>query len=310
MIGKLRRVPLREVWKHEALDFTYWLQQNYDVLNEVLDLTLTNVELEQAAGAFRVDLVAEDQSGHPVIIENQLEKSDHDHLGKLITYLTAFDAKAAIWIVSDPRPEHITAITWLNEATSASFYLIKVEAVRIDSSSLNGKSPAAPLFTLIIGPSETTKEVGEKKKELAEREIVRQRFWTELLERAKARTSLHGNVSASTDFWIGAGAGRSGLSYIYSIRQHDARVELYINQGDAESNRVLFEALEAHKNPIDAAFGETLEWKPLKTSYRISKTIDLGGYLDENWSATQDAMIDAMHRLEKALQPYIARLPK
>lgn len=310
MIGKLRRVPLREVWKHEALDFTCWLQQNYDVLNEVLDLTLTNVELEQAAGAFRVDLVAEDESGHPVIIENQLEKSDHDHLGKLITYLTAFDAKAAIWIVSDPRPEHITAITWLNEATSASFYLVKVEAVRIESTSLNGESPAAPLFTLITGPSETTKEVGEKKKQLAEGEMMRQRFWNELLERAKTRTALHANISASTDSWISAGAGKSGLAYEYSIRNHDTQVGLYINRGDAELNRVMFEALKAHKESIDAAFGEPLEWKPLKTSYRISKTIDLGGYRDENWPVTQDAMIDAMHCLEKAIQPYIAQLPK
>ncbi|MBA3013900.1 MAG: DUF4268 domain-containing protein, partial [Desulfobulbaceae bacterium] len=131
MIGKLRRVPLRDVWKHEAIDFTKWLQDNIDVLSEVVDLNLSNPESEQAAGAFSVDLVAEDESGNPVIIENQLEKSDHDHLGKILTYLVAMAAKTAIWIVADPRPEHVSAITWLNESSSASFYLLKIEAIVI-----------------------------------------------------------------------------------------------------------------------------------------------------------------------------------
>jgi RecB family endonuclease NucS len=96
MVGKLKRVRLREVWKNEAKDFTCWLQDNIDVLNEVLDISLSSPEREQDAGNFSVDLVAEDQSGNPVIIENQLEKSNHDHLGKVITYLTAIEAKTAI----------------------------------------------------------------------------------------------------------------------------------------------------------------------------------------------------------------------
>lgn len=102
-IGRLQRVPLREVWRHEAYDFTQWLQENIDVLNVALDMNLINVEREQAAGSFSIDLVAEDESGGTVIIENQLEKSNHDHLGKVITYLTALSARVAVWIVSEPR---------------------------------------------------------------------------------------------------------------------------------------------------------------------------------------------------------------
>ncbi|MDP6496196.1 MAG: DUF4268 domain-containing protein, partial [Dehalococcoidia bacterium] len=82
MIGKIQRVKLREVWKHEALDFTTWLEENIDVLNDALDLTLTSVDREQAAGDFSVDMVGEDNAGNVVVIENQLERSDHDHLGK------------------------------------------------------------------------------------------------------------------------------------------------------------------------------------------------------------------------------------
>jgi RecB family endonuclease NucS len=88
-VGRLQRVALREVWKHEALDFTQWLQNNIDILNESLDLNLVGAERERSAGDFNVDLVAEDEDGGTVVIENQLEKSNHDHLGKLITYLTA-----------------------------------------------------------------------------------------------------------------------------------------------------------------------------------------------------------------------------
>lgn len=133
-IGKLQRVALREVWKHEAADFTQWLQDNIDVLNNALDLNLVNVDRERDTGDFSIDLVAEDDGGGTVIIENQLEKSNHDHLGKLITYLTGMSARAAIWIVSDPRPEHVAAVAWLNESSSAAFYMVKVEAVQIGDS--------------------------------------------------------------------------------------------------------------------------------------------------------------------------------
>ena len=131
MVQKIQRIPLRKAFPHEARDFTRWLEENIDVLNDCLDITLTNAEREQSAGDFSVDLVAEDESGGKVIIENQLEKSNHDHLGKVITYLVAMEAKAAIWIVADPRPEHISAITWLNESSSADFYLLKLEAIQI-----------------------------------------------------------------------------------------------------------------------------------------------------------------------------------
>ena len=127
MIGKIERVPLREVWRHEAYDFSSWLSQNIDVLNEVVHFEIQNVETERSTGSFSVDITGEDPSGNMVIIENQLEKSDHDHLGKLITYLAAFDAKTAIWIVADARQEHIQAVSWLNENKETNFYLIKMK---------------------------------------------------------------------------------------------------------------------------------------------------------------------------------------
>jgi len=307
MIGKLQRVPLREVWKHEALDFTRWLEENTDILNDLLDISLLGAERERSAGTFSVDLVAEDELGGLVIIENQLGKSDHDHLGKIITYLTVMDAKAAIWIVSDPRPEHIQAITWLNESGSASFYLLKLEAVRI------GDSPPAPLLTLIVGPSLESHEAGESKKEFAERYEIRKRFWTGLLDRAKFTTRLHANISPSRDNWIAAGSGISGLVFSYVVRQQDSHVELYIDR-DKEplENKRIFDQFARSRDTIEAAFGAPLEWERLDTkrACRIKYEIEIGGYRSDEarWPEIQTAMIDAMVRLERALKPHIAKL--
>jgi len=307
MIGKIQRVPLREVWKHEALDLTKWLQDNIDVLNDALEMSLSNAEREQSAGDFNVDLVAEEEDGSLVVIENQLEKSDHAHLGKLITYLTAIGAKKAIWIVAQPRPEHVAAITWLNESSSAAFYLLKIEGIRINDSA------PAPLLTLIVGPSEEGREVGEAKKELAERYDLREKFWAGLLARAKESTKLHANISPGRYSWVGAGSGKRGLGFNYGIRKHEGAVELYIDRGkDAdEENKAIFDSLAQSREAIEGDFGGPLEWQRLegKRACRIRKIINAGGYRDgAKWDDVQRAMADAMVRLEKALKPHIAKL--
>ncbi len=307
-ISKLRRVPLREVWKHEAVDFTQWIGENIDVLGEAVELPLSQADTERAAGDFSVDVVAEDDAGDVVVIENQLERSDHDHLGKLLTYLVMLEARRAIWIVSDPRPEHVRTIAWLNESSSAEFFLVKVEAVRI------GDSPAAPLFTLIVGPSPDTQEVGEAKREWAERHHERFKFWQGLLDYARSKTPLHANRSPGKDNWISGATGKSGLSLNYVIWGHEVAVELYIDFGklrDAE-NKALFDALLKRKAEVEAAFGDSLEWQRLdsRRASRIRKQINGIGYKDDEarWPEVQDRMVDAMIRLEKSLKPEIQRL--
>lgn len=307
-VGKIKKVSLREVWKHEAADFTSWLRDNVDVINDQVGLHLANAEREQAVGTFNVDLTAEDADGNPVVIENQLEKSDHDHLGKLITYLTNVEeTKTAIWIVSEPRPEHIKAVAWLNESTEVSFYLIKVEAIRI------GTSPAAPLLTLIVGPSPEARAVGERKRELKERHEIRHRFWTGLLKEAKKRSPLHAGVSPGYENWIMAGAGWRGLGYSYVTREHDGAVELYIDRGPGsdDENLSILTALKANRESIEPAFGGPLDWQeiPGKRACRIKAMVSAQGYRDEeSWPETWVAMADAMTRLEGALRPELAKL--
>ncbi len=306
-ISRLQPVPLRELWRSEARDFTAWLAENLDFLGETLSVDLSLVEQEASAGAFAVDILAEDGNGNPVIIENQLERTNHDHLGKLITYLSNLDAKIAVWIASDPRPEHEKAVHWLNEAlpVDTAFYLIKIEAYRI------GASPPAPLLTVVAGPSLEAKQIGDQKKELAQRHLLRLEFWGQLLERAKERTSLHARISPSKDNWIGAGAGKSGLALNYVIRMGDTQVELYIDRGEAEANKNIFDQLVANKGQIEETFGAALDWQRLddRRASRICHHLAAGGLADrDRWPEIQEAMIDAMVRLEQALKPHIKRL--
>jgi len=307
MIEKIKRVPLRNVWKHEAHNFTTWLENNIDVVSDVIDIELNNAEREISAGKFNVDLVAESSGGDIVIIENQLEKSNHDHLGKVITYLTVLEAKIAIWIVSDPRPEHIRAISWLNESSSASFYLLKIEAIQI------GESNPAPLLTLIVGPTEEAREIGEKKKEISERNVLRKHFWTGLLAVSKSKTKMHSNISPSPYNWIGTSVGINGLSLVYVVRKHESGLELYIDKGkdSEEENTNIFNELHDNMSKIEEVFENSLEWEELETkrACRISFKVK-GGYRDkeEAWVETHNELVDLMIAFNNALKPFLKKL--
>lgn len=309
-IGKLESVALRELWKHEERGFSAWLESNLESLSEALGVSLSDPQRELKAGGFQVDLVAEGENGDRVIIENQLEATDHDHLGKLLTYLTNLEAKAAVWITSAPRPEHIRAVQWLNETTpdDVAFYLVRLAAYRIA-----GSEPA-PLFTVIVGPSAESKSFGKQKKELAERHILRLKFWEQLLSRAKEKgVQLHAQRAPSKDSWISAGAGvRSGVSFVYVIwMTEEAAVELYIDTGDKEENKRIFDALQKRKGEIEAAFGCPLSWERLdeKRACRVRFVLKVGGLGDgeAKWPSIQDAMIAAMDKLSKAIKPHLAR---
>lgn len=306
-ISRLQKVPLRELWKHEAHGFTRWLAENLDLLGETIGFSLTLVKREASVGPFSADILAEDPQSNPVIIENQLEPTNHDHLGKVITYLSNLDAKTAIWITSDPRPEHEKAIHWLNEMLPAdtAFFLIKLEAYQID-----GSAPA-PMFTIVAGPSPASKQIGEEKKELAERHVLCLEFWKQLLKKAGPVTPIFANRSPTKDNWISVGAGKSGFSYGYTVRMEDAQIEMFIDLGNAERNKSIFDKMLAQKQQIEALFGKPLEWQRLdnKQGCRIRYVYDTGGLLHkERWPEIQKEMIEGMVDFQKAIQPVINQI--
>jgi hypothetical protein len=308
MIGKMERVDLRKVWKNEVKDFSNWLFENIEILAEELDIDLTAVEKEKKIGSFSADIIAEGSTGETVLIENQLGKTDHDHLGKILTYVSNLDAKKAIWISKEPRSEHERATEWLNELSAdIDFYLVKVEAYKI------GDSDPAPKFTVIAGPTESGKVAGSEKKELAERHKKRLKFWKGLLEKSKKRTSLHSNISPSINSWISTGSGKGGLVFSYVVTYKHGQIELYIDRGkdSQDENKKIFDELESHIDEIEKEFGSKLKWERLddRRASRISKRFDYAGLDDEEKKdKLQDDMVDGMIRLEKSLKKYIRNL--
>lgn len=213
-------------------------------------------------------------------------------------------ARTDIWIVSDPRPEHVSAISWLNESSSTDFHFVKVEAIRI------GDSQPAPLLTQIVGTSDETRQAGDTKRGLNKRPHTRRKFWSGLFYRAKESTDLHANMSPGTEGWVGTDA--SGLAFNYAIKQHSGRVELYIDRGkhSRDENKAIFDALHEKKNEIEASFDGELNWQPVDDARacRISAPVEQGGYRNDDWEAVQNAMIDAMIKFADVMQPYIDQL--
>jgi hypothetical protein len=305
MVGKLERVPLRSVFPHEAYDLTRWLAENADVVSDAIGETLTFSITEGNVGTFRADIFGEDESGNLVVVENQLGKSDHDHLGKLITYSAGRDAKIAIWIVADPRPEHVEAINWINQANICRFFLFRLEAVRI------GVSEPAPLLTLITGPSPELIRSGEQRKETVERHLERQEFWSALLPVSNTKTPTFRNVSPGPHSYVAGGSGRSGVIYVYRLGRDWMSMELYFDRRDADENDRYFHAMLAHRTAIDQQVGPSLTWDAMEGNKAARLRIDIdGGYRSPMGDRGQiiDAATDAMQRLEQATRPYLKEL--
>ena len=187
-LGKLKKVDLREAWKHEALDFTRWLSkgENLALLSEEIGVDINLIQTEANVGYFNVDVLAEDSNGRKIVIENQLEATNHDHLGKIITYASGYNAEIIIWIVKDVRNEHKQAIDWLNEHTdeNINFFAIKLELWQI------GDSPYAPKFQIISKPNEWAKIMKAPVSALTERKLKLLEFWTALNEFLNNKGSL------------------------------------------------------------------------------------------------------------------------
>jgi hypothetical protein len=209
--------------------------------------------------------------------------------------------------MESPRVEHVNAMAWLNQSSSAAFYMVKIEAVRI------GSSDVAPLMTLIVGPSDETKIITEEKQEFAARYGERKKFWEGLLQLANTKTQLHAGRSPSKDSWIAAGSGKRGIEFTYAIRQHDVQVEVWIARGSGQTaeNKMIFDTFLAKKDEIERVFGGPLEWQRLdeKEGSRIRAVSNLGGYRDPDaWPQVHEWMANNMVALERAFRPQINAL--
>lgn len=225
----------------------------------MLGLDIEIIEREGPVGSFSVDLVGQDLgSGRTVIIENQLEPTDHTHLGQLLTYTAGRGAKIVIWISPQFREEHRQALDWLNENTGEgqAFFGVEIKLVRIDD------SRPAPLFKLVSQPNEWQKSVASART-VSVRGEAYQAFWTAFLERLKEREPGFTNAKKGLpQSWCTISAGRSGFAYAAAFKLKGRfGVELYIDTGDKEKNEQFFERLYEQKEGIEQELGIVLSWE-------------------------------------------------
>ena len=305
-IGKLEEVDIRELWKHEQYDFSEWLakKENIENLNEILGLTLVDISKETYVGSYRCDLFARDEAtGTKVIIENQLEISNHDHLGKIITYASGLDAKVVVWIVTKAREEHRSAIEWLNNNTNSNvnFFLIEIHAYKI------GNSDKAPMFKVVEQPNDFIKNNKSSSNEESMNKSQSQRieFWSQFNDVVIERGKPFNTRKPTTDHWYNIAIGTSEAHIDITLVNKDSLigVELYIT-----NNKELFDKLYEKKDDIEDDLGFKLDWRRLDNSkasriiYRI-KGLNFDDH--SNYNELMNKTIDLAVLMRDTFKKYI-----
>ncbi len=265
VLGRLEPVDLRDIWVDgEAASFTPWLArpENLAVLGEALSIDLELEAQERSVGPFRADILCKDvDTDRWVLIENQLERTDHSHLGQLLTYASGLEAATIVWIAKQFTEEHRSTLDWLNKITDESFrfFGLEVELWRI------GNSPAAPKFNVVSKPNEWSQSVAQAARaaERSDTRVMQQEYWTALntvLDTAGG--PIAGNRKPQFQSWMSYAIGRAGfnLGAVMSVQKQRIRAELYITGDRAKA---FFGLLENQKAEIEKQLGYPLEWQEL-----------------------------------------------
>ncbi len=259
-LGVLRTVPARVQWSKESRNLTPWLVDNIHLLNQALGLELEVENMEVAAGPYAADILAKDTgTGEYVVIENQLEKTNHDHLGKALTYASVLDASCVIWIATEFTPEHTKALDWLNDHTNddISFYGVQIELWQID------ESKPALRFNIISKPNEAVRRAARTKgsEDLSQNRQFQYEFWTRLkakLERTKKIPSLQ---TPAAQYWYNIALGKSNihLTTTCNTDTNTVGVRIYISNKIADT---MLPYLLGKKEEIENNIGQRLTWNP------------------------------------------------
>ncbi len=293
--GVLNKVDLREIWPAEARDFTPWLAGHIGELGEALGMDLELLQREAPVGGFSLDLLARDLGrDRLVVIENQLAATDHDHLGKLLTYAAGHSAGAVVWIAKELREEHRQALDWLNQRTDreTDFFGVVVEVLRID------KSKPAYNFRLVTFPNEWRKGGGAGG--ISPRAEAYRAFFQDLIDRLREEHRFTGARAGQPQNWYSFASGFSGISYGMSFAMNRrAKTEVYIDIGNAEENKSLFEGLMRSKQELEKEFGEALEWEPLDEKKACRVALYRAGSIEDDPRTRDDIRDWAIDRLLK-----------
>lgn len=316
-IGKIKEVDLRLIWKKEAKsgnderDLNSWLFKNLDHLNDQLNMNLSGIGLHKKVGSFEIDILARNEEEDFVIIENQLEKGNHSHLGQLLTYMVGEDAKIGIWICKDINPLHQKTIEWLNEEISTRhFYLVKLQAQVIEKEGY--ESLAAPNFTLITGPSQELRDVGAGRKVKEETSMKNRQFWEEWIELDRERKAIFSSISAKPEGNVEVTTGYSNIKYKLWLFNDSCYLSLVFTHPDPEINVKRKEAFVINREEFEKQIGfeSTEDTRDIDLSkknqiiyYRVAET---GRLLAEKWTEAQVSILEHLEKFVEKVRPFLS----
>lgn len=313
-LGKLEKVPLREAWKHEALNFTTWLAQedNLKLLSDEIGIDISLIQTEASVGKFSVDILAEEENtNRKIVIENQLESTDHDHLGKIITYASGFDAEIIIWIVKDVRDEHKQAIDWLNENTNETinFFAINIELWKIDN------SPFAPKFSIISKPNNWAKALKKSSSSITtnnttDLKMLQLEFWTNLNEYIQNNKTTINIRTPKPRHWydlnFGISSSKAYITLVVHNREQYCSVEVYIPK-----IKEIFYRLVEQKEEIEQETNLKFEWMelPQKQASRIMiKNHNFNLEDTDNWEVNYRWLVETIEKIKPVFLKYIKKI--
>ena len=317
-LGTLIPVGVREMWEDEARDFTPWLADHADLLGEAVGMDLLHERTEAAVGRYSADLIFREVSADRlVVVENMFAPTDHDHLGKLITYAAGLGASYAVLISPEFREEHRSALTWLNSvsADDFGFFGVVLEGWRI------GESLPAPRLRVDVQPDGWNRSVRAARadSESSERERAYRNFWGEFLLAFHGRyRDWTGARKASKHHYMKFPSSRSKLlRYSAAFCRLDGRprlrAEAYIDAGDQESTKAVFDDLYRQKARIEEKVGEELEWdrRDHTQASRISLYYprEIRVTDEERWPDARSWLVEAMGKMRDAFNPVLRELP-
>lgn len=305
--GKLERIDLREGWNDEAQSFTPWLakEENLALLGETLDMELELEAKEQSVGPFSADILCKDTADNSwVLIENQLEKTDHRHIGQLITYASGLQAVTIVWIAAIFQDEHRAAMDWLNEITDDkfNFFGLEIELWKI------GDSLAAPKFNIVSKPNDWSRSIDTS--ELSERQRLLIRYWSALRDHLLDKNSRLSPHKPLPQSWMPFAIGRTDFrtEARFSTLKGHLQVALIIQGQNSQAH---FKLLEQEKGEIEKELDESLVWQPREPGRHnvisITKSdVDPADELDR--VNQMEWLSDMLERFDNAFRPRVKNL--
>lgn len=293
-LGTILHVDPREIWESEPAIFTPWLARNLNLLGGALGYDLELIEVESRSGDFLCDIFArESGSNRNVVIENQLERTDHDHLGKLLTYAASKEAGVVIWISPDMRDDHRDTIDWLNRHTSdeIEFFAVQLETIRVDA------SLPAPNFRPVAFPNTWTRSKRRTtSNEISARQEKYRYFFQDLIDELREKYHFTNARAGQPQSWYAFASGITGITYNASFDSDERlRAEVYIDVGDAEHNKAIFDTFFRDRVSLEQQFGEPLIWDRLDHR-RASRIV----------AARDDSGIEEAQKIGPLLQQWVA----